>query len=531
MATRLEWAKARGRAARLMIVAAALVAPGAAGCGRTRACGQGTIFLQVRLDNFSGMVRSVLVDVTVTGRAPADSAFPLPAGSGGGIEIRFADAYPAGQPATVRVTLQKDGVAVAQQTISTTLSPGCSALIADFGADAAVDQGGGGAAAGGDSGMGGTPTGGAAGAGSGGEGGGGHGGGGTAGSAGQGGAGAAIGTGGVTPGSGGVPGSGGAASAGGKGGAASGAGGVGGGCVPSGPEDCFNQLDDDCNGHVDCDDPACMPAATCVALDPSAGSIGTSVDMATACPADAIVARTLVSGTDTSTCSGQCSCGQGSATLSCSAAIYEFSSAPECADATALGQLAHTLTFADGCYPMPASATPVSGIRVGALSGTPIGSCEPMASNLVKGPAVWTATTKFCGVPAVGAGCGAAAACVPRPIATAGACVLMSGARACPAGLRQTDWYSSVVDSRTCACRCGAPRGGTCNAVLIEVTNQCGGDVEGYASINNDRLCLNPSLATPGLQLNGTPIAPTCQSSMGFDGALTLGGQQTLCCP
>jgi hypothetical protein len=108
--------------------------------------------------------------------------------------------------------------------------------------------------------------------------------------------------------------------------------------------------------------------------------------------------------------------------------------------------------------------------------------------------------------------------------------VLIAGAHACPVGLRETDWYSSVVDSRTCACNCGAPSGGTCDSVLIEVTNSCGGDVEGYASVNNDRLCLNPALTGPGLQLNGTPIAPTCQASLGFDGALSVSGQQTLCC-
>jgi hypothetical protein len=220
--------------------------------------------------------------------------------------------------------------------------------------------------------------------------------------------------------------------------------------------------------------------------------------------------------------------------LSCSAAIYGFASAPECADATATGQATHALTFADGCYPWTwptsSTATSVSGIRIGAITGTPIGRCQSMAINLVKGPPVWTAETKFCGVPAVGAGCGAAAACVPKPVATAGACVLIAGAHACPAGLRETDWYSSVVDSRTCACNCGAPTGGTCDSVLVEVTSSCGGDVEGYASVNNDRLCLNPALTAPGLQLNGTPIAPTCQSSLGFDGSLSIGGQQTLCC-
>ena len=46
-------------------------------------------------------------------------------------------------------------------------------------------------------------------------------------------------------------------------------------CVPTGAENCFNGVDDDCNGHVDCDDPACgSGVAQCVALDPTAAPIG-----------------------------------------------------------------------------------------------------------------------------------------------------------------------------------------------------------------------------------------------------------------
>src|SRR5437660_588545 len=43
-----------------------------------------------------------------------------------------------------------------------------------------------------------------------------------------------------------------------------------GNCTPTGAESCFNGIDDDCNGHIDCDDPACTggtaPVAECVQL-------------------------------------------------------------------------------------------------------------------------------------------------------------------------------------------------------------------------------------------------------------------------
>ena len=52
---------------------------------------------------------------------------------------------------------------------------------------------------------------------------------------------------------------------GGTGGGGTGARGSGGSTTTTDPtEDCFNGKDDDNDGHVDCDDPACAPVATCV---------------------------------------------------------------------------------------------------------------------------------------------------------------------------------------------------------------------------------------------------------------------------
>jgi len=40
-------------------------------------------------------------------------------------------------------------------------------------------------------------------------------------------------------------------------------------------EDCFNGIDDDCNGHIDCDDPACTASAVCVPPASAGGTNGT----------------------------------------------------------------------------------------------------------------------------------------------------------------------------------------------------------------------------------------------------------------
>src|SRR5438105_3089918 len=35
-------------------------------------------------------------------------------------------------------------------------------------------------------------------------------------------------------------------------------------CIPRGPENCTNHIDDDCNGLIDCVDPACIKLPICI---------------------------------------------------------------------------------------------------------------------------------------------------------------------------------------------------------------------------------------------------------------------------
>lgn len=266
------------------------------------------------------------------------------------------------------------------------------------------------------------------------------------------------------------------------------------------------------------------------------GTVGASVATSAVCPTGAPTQRALNSGLMATGCTG-CTCAQGTAALTCSAQIYGYGTAAEgtamCTGNTG-GTLVATLTSAQACTtPNWVSNTGfVYGIRATAFTGTPSGVCSP-GGTATKGAPVWGATTKFCTVPAVGAGCPTGQVCMPRPVVAAGACLLMEGAKTCPAGLKQSAWFTGFTDTRTCgACACGAPTGGDCASMLIGAGSDytCPpSSVLGYVR-SGDRLCLPNGAYSPGLQFSGTPVAPTCAANSTVSGTLSATGPATLCC-
>ena len=535
------------RGAGSWLAALALLAATGQGCGDTRPCRTGTIFLTVKAGNVDA--DHVVIQVATDGVSGTPTSLPLNGAKGGGVEVTFPAGYVENKSVSVTAWLEKNGAQVSSSQIaSTRLAPGCSALEVQFdrgdagrpdtssasggrgGADVPGSGGrgtGGGqggnagnaGSTGGTSGSGGAASGGAGAAASGGA----------AGRAAGGGAGGAVG------------GRGGAATggraAGGSGDAA--AGGAGGrACVPTATvENCYNNLDDDCNGLADCADTAgCSPTSQCQAIDPTMGMVGASVAASAACPTGAPMQRALNSGLMASGCTG-CSCLTGTAALTCSAQIYGYTSADTAAAMCAAntgGTLVATLTSAQACTTPNWGGTIgfVYGIRASMFAGTPSGTCTP-GGTPTKGTPTWGSSTKFCGVPAVGGGCATGQVCVPKPVVAAGACLLMDGARACPTGLRASSWFTGFTDTRTCgACSCGAPTGGDCGSMLIGAGSDYScppSSVVGYVR-TGDHLCLPAGTYSPGVQFSGTPVAPTCAAAAAVTGALTTSGPQTLCC-
>ena len=321
----------------MRVAVLALVAGLALGaCTQTHDCRPGTLFLDVHFAPYTG-VSQVYVQVMVEGEATRSKSFPVkPAGAeGGGIEVVFPT-YPTGKQADVLVRLEgAAGPLATHPPLSVALTGECAAVDVIF---ATLDGGAGGqggaGATGGSGGAAGTGAGGTATAGSGGTASGGIGG-------------RAGGPGGAAAGMGGTVSTGGAG-AGGRGGAGPGGAGTGGGlagagpagrgggpagaggrppCTPTGAESCFNNVDDDCDGNVDCMDSDCSPTALCVPLDLQ-GQVGVVMpDLQTPCPANYTTATTINRGQPQAQCTG-CNCAPPA--VSCVAPIYDYPGYAQC---------------------------------------------------------------------------------------------------------------------------------------------------------------------------------------------------------
>jgi hypothetical protein len=313
-------------------------------------------------------------------------------------------------------------------------------------------------------------------------------------------------------------------------------------CLPA-PEDCFNGVDDDCDGLADCADPDCVPSvAQCVPADALADpgtAMGASVPPTATCPVnfDKTAATTIRTGLAGGACNG-CSCGPSPTTCG-PATIFTYKTAAECtADSSNVAGYPispPSLTPADGCKVpmyMDGLAGMVYGLRVAAIPPV-MGACPP-AGTASPGPATWASTVKFCPTAVRGAGCAAGQVCVPRipNSSSMRSCILYSGAHACPAGttrLLNSDWYTGASDTRSCgACSCVSPRGGSCAGLSVHIGNDYTCDPNDGDVAPGKKLCFSGYV--PGLKVNGTASNGTCTPSSATAGAITPTGPRTVCC-
>jgi hypothetical protein len=526
----------RAAAHRLLLAALVLVAA-SVGCDKTESCRPGTLFVNVELGAFA-QANLLDVDVTVAGTT-SHGQLTLKGGAAGGVEIDFPHGYPAGQSATVVLTLDSGTTQLAQRTQTVPLVAGCTSITVDFAPDGGAGGSSGTAGRGGAGGAGGATGnagagGGAAGAtGNAGAGGGVAGaGGGVAGAGGGGrGAGGTVGTGGAAGGggrgAGGTVGTGGAAGGGGH----AGSGGAGGGCVRTGPENCFNNIDDDCDGYVDCADTDCSPSvAQCVPLDPTQGKIGETEGSGSSCPTAFPQSTPLMAGFNPGVCAG-CNCQPGPTT--CTTTVYGFKDQTICAS----GQTGTSVgTWKPGAEGTMCSQTPdwtqvglngaTFGIAIDAF--TPVESCSASGTAVARSSS-WTATIDFCGTSQIGGGCGAGRACVPA--APAGSiCQMVSGAvTSCPKGTSGAPWYTGLSGTLTCgACTC-TPTGDCSGMALGYGKNGSCGDIGIISSKGS--VCFDPSqeLVSPSVEILGTASA-RCLPSAPATSMETPTGLTTLCC-
>jgi hypothetical protein len=298
------------------------------------------------------------------------------------------------------------------------------------------------------------------------------------------------------------------------------------GCVPMGPEDCFDGIDDDCNGLTDCADPACQPVAECVP-EAIGFTYGAEVAAGGACPAQFGAATLdLEQGLNESTTCTGCTC---TASMTCTNVL--------------------TVGAPGACPPV----TPVATFDISSAACTPISltthnahidtttahtSCGTMGTPSPT-PLAWGAHTRLCSTSTVGAGCAAGNVCVAKATKH---CVATSGVIACAAGYTAEGsggpWYTGVTDTRSCGSTCGCTTsGGSCqqSTVVLDSAPDCGGGITTDLLAQNHDYCGQPAtyqsatVNMPRPQMGGD--WPTCSASYSaMTGSVTATGSETLCC-
>jgi len=289
-------------------------------------------------------------------------------------------------------------------------------------------------------------------------------------------------------------------------------------CVPSGAEDCFNGIDDDCNGLTDCADTACNAIAEC-APDAPGFALGVHVPMGTACPPGYLTTGPLLSQglSAGGACSG-CSC---DGITVCGTTVHELASGT-CPGA----DLATRIVFNTQCQNLSFATTNVHVDAVQLQS-----TCGISGTPMVP-PVSWASQTQFCQASQIGGGCSTGQVCLRKNTQH---CAVQVGATSCGAIYSPESggtWFTSVNDGRTCGANCTcAHSGGNCGSSFVRGfsvgTNCAGGAID--LTPNADNCNLSAPLSSARVILQGdTP--PTCTPSNQLTGTATPAGQQTLCC-
>jgi hypothetical protein len=306
-------------------------------------------------------------------------------------------------------------------------------------------------------------------------------------------------------------------------------------CVPTGTENCTNGMDDDCNGDTDCADDACAKVPSCLTL-PTGAILGARISAGGSCPSGYSGGVTHIhKDIDQGSCSG-CGCSVGPTV--CSTSITGFEQADECVTDTNRiieyggGDLS---TAPDGikCLHYMEGVTSPTYFRSKLIIDRP--DCQPTGSPQKKSASFKT-SADFCQLPP---------GTNPPSGSTAKGCMLLTGARSCPAGYGTPDssWYGSLSDTRTCkACSCEIVTYGDCNSVKIGSWRGDNSDNGDYCTFSSGpdatydlgaRDCMTPLWVPTFKLVGGSPKKSTCTGQTGFagGGGITPKDQYTLCCP
>jgi hypothetical protein len=292
----------------------------------------------------------------------------------------------------------------------------------------------------------------------------------------------------------------------------------------AGPEDCFNGIDDDCNGHIDCDDDACKPVATCMP-----GAFGATY---VSIPGGAN--PTCAAGTTAQTLWGDFN--RGNQCVGCSSTwsgvptVTVFSTSFFCPNN---GSVAAVSGFGakSAAFPVPGASQPVLW-PTGLTCSAPIGTPSPVPIT----------TRSYCAAPSTGGGCPSGNVCVPKIAASDAACILVDTATACSATAYKDvvapgsdDWATDKADNRACPAVC--PSNANAPETYVSVCPASGCRPTDTYDYIQTGACTRPvSISASGsytVQIDSGPFEARCQVSLPppSTGAITAAGSRKhLCC-
>lgn len=303
-------------------------------------------------------------------------------------------------------------------------------------------------------------------------------------------------------------------------------------------EDCLNSSDDDNNGHIDCQDPACSVDYECVPIPPAGwDGVGYLSGLTAAdCPAAMDIGLDLHEQSELSAPPASCSCTcSGAGSVQCTVQLT-------CWDSQGCIGNAQPMEAAATCMPYP-----FFGGNFSCSAGPPIvqpGTCTVGDIDVNVPPVSWPSTKSLC-LAEQGGFCDAANVCVPRkPANASGPCIARAGQHACPAGYAQKSVYydGTFSDNRGCgACSCSSTptgaacgcTGSNCGAALFTQPGCQGGFL---ALIPTTGACINGSTTEPLLEIRTANVQVTNPGSCPPGSASPTGdvtynqGTITVCC-
>lgn len=292
-------------------------------------------------------------------------------------------------------------------------------------------------------------------------------------------------------------------------------------CKPTGAEVCDDGIDNDCNGRIDCADPACG-AFACIAPAPDGWAYLALAPATRPSCGDAFTTssdKRVIEGSLTQTC--KCNCGSpcgGDATI-------EKGSDNTCTS----GTITVAADTNGGCNTL-ANADVAAFAKVVPPAAGSCGATDAMT----KGDPKSGRTCTYVKPPRAQSGCAGAEVCATRPPDGYSACVAKDGANACPPGYaREFHVGGAVDDQRKCTgCTCSAS---VACAVEVELWTQpqCMGGSDTKVSSQTNGSC-QPSTPVNNVKgykskLTGGACAQATASMP--SGTITFtGGEQTVCC-